>query len=96
MAETDIIAALFVKAAKAPGERRRREILTVLLKHPEGLTLVELLDKLRRRTARNEILVRRDLGRLAVDGHAVVSNEGQWYTSRQRAKQFQASTRGQS
>lgn len=96
MPEPDVVAALFVKAAKAPGERRRREILTVLIKHPEGLTLVELLDKLRRCTARNEILIRRDLGRLAVDGHAVVSDEGRWHTSRQRAKQFQAATRGQS
>lgn len=96
MPETDIVAALFVKAAKAPGERRRREILTVLLEQRTGLTFVEILAELPWRTARKEVTVRRELGRLAVDGYALVSDEGRWYTSRQRAKQFQAATRGQS
>lgn len=75
-------------AQAAVSKSRRRMILTVLLEQPAGLTFAEILDELPRRTARNEEVVRRELRRLEIDGHVVVSFEGLWLTSRQCVARF--------
>lgn len=77
-----------IMARSAVSKSRRRLILTLLLEQPAGLTFAEILDELPRRTARNEEVVRRELRRLEVDGHVVVSFEGRWLTSRQCVARF--------
>jgi hypothetical protein len=80
MPETSMITASMVRSTVS--KSRRRQILTALLGRPAGLTFAELLEELPRPMPQNEEIVRRELRRLEVDGHVVVSFEGRWLTSR--------------